>query len=70
MARWKWFQRKDEPIDVVNRPSIASSPVPTAPVELRANVPTEVQPRQRPLTRAGQERFSHAVRRCHRRSYR
>ncbi len=68
MARWKWFQRKDEPIDVVERPACPDR----AGVGLPAwNAPAMGQPQQRPyMTRAGLWRCSHAVRRCNRGSYR
>lgn len=67
MRRWKWFQRDNQPVDVVQRPAYGHrggayrTHVPALDPEW--NVPTQVIPRDRPLlTRAGEWRARHAVR--------
>ncbi|MEV6815909.1 hypothetical protein [Micromonospora sp. NPDC051296] len=63
MPRWKWFQRKDEPIDVVERSAYPDRAGAYGTGQPAWNAPTAIQPQQRPLmTRAGLWRSSHAVR--------
>ncbi|SFC49586.1 hypothetical protein SAMN05216284_10511 [Micromonospora sediminimaris] len=59
MVWWKWFQRQDEPIDVVQRSAYHE----------RAGAYRADQPgRNAPAARLWRSR--HVVRRCHRRSIR
>ncbi|MEV4482221.1 hypothetical protein AB0K04_17745 [Micromonospora coxensis] len=65
MARWKWFQRKDQPVDVVRRPRYshrAGAYAPPAGDKPAWNAPTAVFPQDRPLmTMAAQWRTRNAV---------
>lgn len=63
VARWKWFQRKDEPVDMVR----AATAYPDRAGAYGWNAPTQVLPQDRPLlTRGAEHRAQHAVRRSHR----
>ncbi|MEV2241141.1 hypothetical protein [Micromonospora lutea] len=71
MARWKWFQRQDAPIDVVQRSAYQERAGAYRARQPERNAPTAVLRRQLPLLRLARLwRSRHAVRRCHRRSYR
>lgn len=58
MSRWKWFQRKDEPIDVVQPATI----YPHRAGAYGWNAPTQALPQDRPLMTLGAEhRARHAT---------
>jgi hypothetical protein len=72
MTRWKWFMRKDEPIDCTGQATaypnragaygrhVVAGRVPELPPRPAWDRPTEVFPRNRPLLTRGQEHRSNS----------
>ena len=60
MPRWKWFQRSNEPVDVVQRPINNERPGETGKRNDRADVLPLVRP---PATRAAQSRTDQSQKR-------